>query len=187
MMKLKTFLLFGLLVFAALSCGPKESGVGLEKLPYFDLKSFVNLQAQRLNEKSVLKSSRINGEEETAEQVYSEQDWKEEFDAFIQADINTPSLALSYSTEVFHDNLVHRLLPDEKGKVKEIKVRYVRDLPVEVSFKLQESNLFFSATTFGSIFINQQTQLVDHYSIETTQKVMFLKPTNIKIQGVVRQ
>ncbi len=186
-MKHRSVIWIGLLLWAAFSCEVNEQKLSPDKLPYFDVKSFLELQITNLGDSAkVLKTSRINGKEEITELGYSRQDWTEEFDAFFKADINIPALASSYSTETKLDYLIHQLLPDAKGKVKEIKVKYVKDLPAELSFKIEEKNLFFHSVTFGSLYLNQLTQKIDHYTIETTQKVVFLKPTNIKIQGVVR-
>ena len=186
-MKSRSIVWIGLLIWAAFSCGVNDQKLAQDKLPYFDVKSFLELQISNLGDSTkVLKTSRINGKEEFQESNYVKQDWVEEFDAFFRADINIPALASSYSTETKLDYLIHELLPNAKGKVKEIKVKYVKDLPSELSFKTEEKNLFFHSVTFGSLYINQLTQQVDHYSIETTQKVVFLKPTNIKIQGVIQ-
>lgn len=186
-MNFRSIALVGLLSWAAFSCEVKRGEIASDKLPYYDLKSFVDLQIQNLGDSvEVLKTSRIDGKENTTEVKYSSQDWKEEFEMFYRADINIPALSSSYSTETEQDYLIHRLAPGEKGKVKELKIRYASDLPVEVSFKMEEENLFFSTVTFGSIYMNQSTQKVDHYAIETTQKVVFRKASNIKIEGVIQ-
>ena len=185
-MKLLKFSFLGLFIWAAFSCTPTSQEPKLEKLPYFDVKSFLNLEIGKLDSMTVIKNSIINGEEHTAEVVYSIQDWKEEFDYFYQSDINIPSLASSYSTETKSDYLIHRLLPDTKGKVKEITIRYFQNYPASISFKMKEENLFFSSSTLGELYLNQYTGKLDHYQIETTQKVMFLKPTQIKISGLLK-
>ncbi|MCU0401050.1 MAG: hypothetical protein MUE75_08595 [Algoriphagus sp.] len=185
-MKILKFSFLGLFIWTAFSCTSSNEESKLEKLPYFDIKSFLNLEVSKLDSMTVIKTSMINGEERTEEVVYSIQDWKEEFDYFYQADINIPSLASSYSTETISDYLLHRLLPDSKGKVKEIKIRYFQNYPASISFKMKEENLFFFSSTIGELYLNQSTEKVDHYLIETTQKVMFLKPTHIKISGLLK-
>ena len=76
-----------------------------------------------------------------------------------------------------------RMLP--KGKVKEISIRYVQNYPRWVTFRLNDENMFYQSTTLGEIFMNQSTRKIDYYKIETTQKVMFLSPTHIKISGII--
>lgn len=175
-----------LLAVLFFGCAPKEGNVKMEKLPYFDVKSFLDLELAKLDGSKVSKISRINGEEKEVELTYSLEQWKEEFEVFYQADINLPSLATSYSTDAKFDLLIHELLPGEKGKVKQIIVRFNGNYPGSISFKMKEENLFYTSTTMGEFYLNQSTGKLDHYSIETTQKVVFVKPTNIKIQGLVR-
>ena len=185
-MKIYRYLIIALLVGLGISCVPEEEKMELEKLPYFDLKSFMDLEISKLDSNLVTKTSRVNGKESITDTLYRNQDWKEEFEVFYQADINLPSLAASYSTDAKYDYLVHRLLPEAKGKVKEIVVRYHQNYPSSITFKMSEENLFFSTTTIGEIYLSQLTNKVDHYTIETTQKVVFMKPTNIKIQGILK-
>lgn len=184
-MKFKNYLIFGLLIWAAFSCVSGEEGKKMEKLPYFNLKGFLDLELAKLDGAEVAKISQINGVEILVEKKYSLKDWKEEFDAFYSADINSPSLAFSYSTETETEYLIHRLLPEEKGKVKEIKIKYLKEYPSSISFKMSDENLFFSSSTSGEFHMNLATNKLDQYSVETTQKVWFLKPTTIKISGAV--
>jgi hypothetical protein len=173
------------LFVTAFACAPAEKPL-VDSLPYFDLRAFLNLELKELDGMKVIKTSEINGEKQVVELVYTEQDWKEELDYFYTADINLPSLATSYSTKSFADNLVHKLLPEAKGKVKELSIRYVQNYPAWISFKIKEEYLFYSTTTLGEAYVNQSTGKLDHYSLETTQKVLFLSPTHIKISGVIQ-
>ncbi|MFN3757599.1 MAG: hypothetical protein ACK4SF_00155 [Algoriphagus aquaeductus] len=184
-MKILKIIFLGLFIGVNFSCVPETEEIKLDKLPYFDVKNFLNLELGKLDSTKVIKTSRINGEERTEEVVYSLQDWKEEFEYFYQSDINIPSLASSYSTETKSDYLIHRLLPESKGKVKELAIRYYQNYPASISFKMKEENVFFTSSTTGAFYLNQTTGKLDHYYIETTQKVMFLKPTNIKISGLL--
>ena len=183
-MKIKLYISF-LLLGAVLACAPTKEEPALEKLPYFDLKEFINLEISKLEGDSVLKTSEINGEEQIVDLKYASAQWKEEFAAFYEADINVPSLAIAYGTRTTPDQLIHELLPEAKGKVKEISIRYVQNYPAWVTFRLKDENMFYQSTTLGEIFMNQATGKIDHYEIETTQKVMFLSPTHIKIAGII--
>ena len=183
-MKIKLYISF-LLLGAVLACAPTKEEPALEKLPYFDLKEFINLEISKLEGDSVLKTSEINGEEQFVDLKYASAQWKEEFAAFYEADINVPSLATAYGTRTTPDQLIHELLPEAKGKVKEISIRYVQNYPAWVIFRLKDENMFYQSTTLGEIFMNQATGKIDHYEIETTQKVMFLSPTHIKIAGII--
>ena len=183
-MKIKLYISF-LLLGAVLACAPTKEEPALEKLPYFDLKGFINLEISKIAGDSVLKTSEINGEKQMEELLYTPKDWKEEFASFYQADINVPSLATAYNTRTTPDQLIHELLPEAKGKVKEITIRYVQNYPAWVTFRLKDENMFYQSSTLGEIFMNQATGKIDHYEIETTQKVLFLSPTHIKIAGII--
>lgn len=185
-MKLKNTLASLLLAAVVFACAPAAEEPLLDALPYFDLKAFLNLELKKVDGMKVIKTSEINGEKNMEELVYTEQDWKEEFDYFYTADINLPSLATAYSTKTNTDNLIHELLPEAKGRVKELSVRYVQNYPARISFKIKEEYLFYSTTTLGNAYLNQSTGKLDHYSLETTQKVMFLSPTHIKIAGIIQ-
>lgn len=185
-MKFRSYLILSVLVFAFFACVSGEESKEMEQLPYFNLSGFFDVEIAKIDGASVIKTSRINGEEKTVELVYSAADWKEEFLAFYQADINSPSLARAYSTDTKYEYLIHELLPEEKGRVKDIKIKYTRDYPSSITFRSREENLFFSTSTYGEFHLNLATNKLDHYSIETTQKVWFMKPTNIKVSGIVK-
>jgi hypothetical protein len=185
-MKVLQKIVFAFLVFSAFSCATGEEGKKMEKLPYFNLSGFFNVEIAKIDSVTVIKTSRVNGQEKTVELVYSAEDWKEEFLAFYRADINSPSLARAYSTDTKYEYLIHKLLPGEKGKVKDIKIKYARNYPSSITFHSQEENLFYSTSTIGEFHLNLATDRLDHYSIETTQKVWFLDPTNLKVSGIVK-
>lgn len=176
---------FLVLFLAVASCGEGVDKVP-EKLPYFDLKGFIEIQVKNLDSSNVTLISRVQGKEVRKEATLSTADWIEEFDTFIQADINKQSLFLAYDTQVKNNVLTHSLFPESKGKLKEMKVTYIDDQVVSISLKMSEENLFYKSNTFADLYMNNATQKVDHYSIETTQKIWFLDANNIKIMGAIR-
>ncbi len=175
-----------LLVFIILcSCG-ELTKTEQEKMPYFDLKGFVIMEAEKLEGSEVILISRVQGVENREEKILTQSQWLEQFDTFIQSDINKPSFYLSYDTKVKTNVLTHSLFENANEKVKEIKITYIDDKVVSATLKSSEENLFYSTTTFAELYMNNLTQKVDHYSIETTQKIWFLKPSNIKIMGAIK-
>ncbi len=188
-MKIKGYcLLFLSTLLVWTSCSsPSENSKGrMEVLPYYDLKGFIEQQVDKIDSAQVVILSRINQEENQSTVTLSKAELLEELDVFIRADINKPSLVTSYTTEVARDFLIHEAMPEEKTKVKEIKVRIVDDRPVWITFKMAEENMFYSSYTIGELYINNQTDQIDHYSIETSQKIWFLKANNMKISGVIK-
>lgn len=173
-----------LVVLGLFSCA-EETTNSLEEAPYFDLKGFIAEKIQEVDGVEVSKVSRIQGEEKKVEVSYSIKDWVEELGIFIEADINNSSLLQSYETTSSDTELAHELFPNSKGKVKYIKVTFSEDEVSSVSIKIADDNLFYSTTTLAEIYMNNATHLIDHYSIETTQKIWFLDPNNMKIQGTI--
>lgn len=188
-MKINTILAIGLLLGAALACTPKPKAgeiSAMENLPYFDLKGYLDQEIAKMDAAKIAKISRVQNQAETTEAFYTIQDWKEELDVFYQADINRPSLALDYDTKIQKNYLVHTLFPDTKGKVKEITVRYDNDTPTQITVKLVEENIFYTSIILGELYFNVATYTIDHYSVESTQKIWFLKANNMKIMGAVK-
>ncbi len=174
-----------LVLIALWSCG-EISNTETQKLPYFDLKGFVKIEAEKLDGENVFLTTRINGVENREEKVLTGSEWLEEFDTFIQSDINKPSLYQSYDTQVKNNILFHTIMEGAKGKVKEIRITYIDDKVVSATLKSSEENLFYKTSTIAELYMNNLTQKVDHYSIETTQKIWFLKASNIKIMGAIK-
>lgn len=162
-----------------------ESTNSLEKSSYFDIKGFIEKNIQQIDSVEVLKESEIQGEVKQANVIYSIQDWEEEFGIFIEADINRSSLNQSYETTSSSEMLTHELLPDARNKVKYIKVTYSEDQVSSVSIKIADDNLFYSSTTLAEIYMNTATNLIDHYAIETSQKIWFLDKNDMKIAGEI--
>lgn len=188
-MKINAIILAGLLFGAAFACTSNPEATTetkMEKLPFFDLKGYLDQEIPKMDGAKIAKISRVQGNQEMSDVVYSIQDWKDELDIFYQADINRPSLALSYDTKIQHNYLVHTLLPEAKGKVKEITVRYDLDKPTRITVKLVEENIFYTSIILGELYFNVSTFKIDHYSVESTQKIWFLKPNNMKIMGAVK-
>jgi hypothetical protein len=188
-MKIKHFILVGLLLGAAFACTSNPEATSeskMEKLPFFDIKGYLDQEIPKMDGANIAKISRVQGQQEKSDVVYSVQDWKDELDIFYQADINRPSLALSYDTKIQDNYLVHTLFPEAKGKVKEITVRYHLDKPTRITVKLIDENIFYTSIIIGKLYYNVNTFKIDHYSVESTQKIWFLKANNMKITGTVK-
>ncbi|NVJ87169.1 MAG: hypothetical protein HWE15_12735 [Algoriphagus sp.] len=187
-MKINLLLLFGAFLFLFSSC---ENAPGIAKpgkldpLPYYDVSGFIEAEIAKMDEERVTKSTRINGKEESLEVSLSQEEWREELDAFIRADINKPSLVSSYTTELQGDILIHRLKPGAKNSVQEIRVRIIDDRPIWLTFKVAKESMFYTSYVLGEVYMNQRTQKIDHYGIETTQKIWFLSPNNMRVKGAV--
>jgi hypothetical protein len=186
-MKFKYSILIVTFFLALTSCniggGSREN---LEVLPYFDLKGYMEGAVKGLEEAKVTKISRVNGIDTQVEVTLTEEQWREELDVFFEADINKSSLLNSYDTRVKNEYLIHELLPNAKGVVKNMTISIIDDKVHLIQVKMARENIFYSSVTNADLYISNKTQKLDHYNIETTQKIWFLKPNNIKISGSLR-
>lgn len=155
-------------------------------MPYFDLKGFIKQEAEKLDGVEVILNSRVQGKENQEKKTLNSSEWLELLDTFIQSDINKASLYLAYDTKVNNNVLIHSLFENADEKVKEIKVTYIDDKVTSIILKSTEDNLFYSSSTLAELYMNNSTQKIDHYAIETTQKIWFLDPSNIKLMGAVK-
>jgi hypothetical protein len=172
------------LVIGLFSCGEPLSNE-LETTPYFDLKGFIAESIQEVDGVDVSKVSQIQEEKNAVEVIYTSKDWEEELAIFTDADINTSSLVQAYKTTSSDTELVHELLPKAKGKVKYIKVIFLAGEVSSVSVKIADDNLFYTTSTLAEITMNDETKRIDHYTIETSQKIWFLDANFMKIQGSI--
>lgn len=113
------------------------------------------------------------------------EDWRKELHIFIQADINKASLATSYFTEEGDGFTIHRLKPGEKSQIQEIRVAYEGDRVSQVSFISRHDNIFYTSGSEGKIFLDTKSGLLTSYQVHGTQKVWFLAPNEMEIEGKI--
>lgn len=185
-----TFRLLVLFIMAGvlLSCESEEeellkNPVQIDK--YFPLSQFIDEQIQQLEGRSVRKDLLINGESHQVEQILSEKDWREEFDWFIQSDINKASLAQSYHTEEIGDRIRHTLKPGEKGTLQEMEVLYDGELVKEIIIVSSRENTFYRSNA-SSRLATGDDGIINSYRMESTQKVWFLDPNNLLVVSEVQ-
>ena len=152
---------------------------------YFPMKDYIEVTALSLEGEGIIKELNLNGEKETIRDTLTAEKWLEELDFFIKADISRPSLAGSYETQRSPEYLIHSLKEGEKGEVQKIVVKYEDEVIKEVSFSIKNSNLFYTSETRGVIFNQSLTGKLDHFVVETMQKVIFLKPNKMIINASV--
>lgn len=172
---------------AFFSCGTEEEA--LIKNPtqidqYFPISDFINQQISRLDGYAVKKTVVMNGEGHEVDQVLFERDWREEFDWFIQSDINKASLAQSYETEKTEHVTRHILKPGEIGVLKQMEVLYENGEVKEINFTTSKENTFYCSNSYSRITTGNDG-LIDSYSLESNQKVWFLSPNEMKVNSQV--
>lgn len=158
---------------------------GQPETVYFPMKDYIEVTALGLDGIGIIKELNVNGEKEIVKDTLSEEAWLKELDFFVKSDISRPSLAGSYETQRSSEFLIHTLKEGEKGEVQKIVVRYEGEIIKEVTFHIKNSNLFYNSETRGVIFNKSQTGRLDHYVVETVQKVIFLKPNKMIVKASV--
>jgi hypothetical protein len=166
------------------SCNGNESETAAEAI-YFPLKDYIEVKSQDLDSTFVVKEITINGEKERMEQVMGTEDWIKELELFTQADLNRPSLAKSYETKRSEEYLIHELKPGEKAKIQKVVVRYEGEIIKELSFHSKSENPFYKSETRGAIFNRSNTGALDHYVLDSYQKVVFMKPNRMVIRASI--
>lgn len=182
----KTFRLLPLLsLWLFWSCSqPSENA--LENAPgYFPMKEYFEVEAGKIQGVKLAKEVAINGKKEYSEQELNGAEWVKEFEFFIQADINKPTLSSAYDTKRSAEYLIHELKEGEKGKVKKIVVRYQGDIIRSISFHTKTENIFYSSEIRGTVF-NTVDGIFDHYTIESFQEIPFMKPNKMIVHGALK-
>lgn len=151
---------------------------------YFPISDFLYEQISRLNGIAVQKTVVMNGESQVVEQVLSQREWREEFDWFIQADINKASLAQSYETIKDDEVTRHILKPGEKGTLKEMEVIYKAGQVKEINFLTRDENTFYLSETTSRLTTGDNG-LINLYTLESSQKVWFLSPNELLVKSEV--
>jgi len=152
---------------------------------YFPLSQFIDEQIQQLDGRSVKKELLINGESHDVVQVLDERDWREEFDWFIQSDINKASLAQSYHTEEIDNMVRHTLKSGEKGTLQVMEVLYDGKQVREINIISTRENTFYRSNA-SSRLTTGDDGIINTYRMESTQKVWFLNPNNLLVVSEVQ-
>lgn len=176
-----------ILVVFLLGCNERKNQAKVLDIEpvYFPIKEFIEDQAKRLDNAGVRKRIEIKGKSQEVEKILTAEDWLVELDFFVKADINKSALANAYETQRSDKFLVHELKPGEKGKVKNIVVEYEGKLIRQISFQMETEDTFYTSLTRGLLYTHPETGLLDQFSIEGTQKVIFFSPNIITVNASV--
>lgn len=174
------------LILLIVGCTESNKTVQESEVLYFPLKDYVDVLALKLDGRVLNKEVTFNGEKETFIDTLNSENWLQELDFFIQADINKPSLKSAYDTQKTDRAITHQLKKGEKGKTKKIVVNYRGGEVKDITFISSSSNLFYTTETKGIIYNQSLNGEFDSYMVETTQKVIFFKPNKMIVIGSVK-
>lgn len=181
------FFAYILFFLAVQACNPASREVSEADEPaYFPMKEYVEVLAEQLSGKNVARQITVNGETERKEDLFELEDWLNEFDFFIQNDINRPALASAYATTRSEEYLIHELKEGEKNKTRKLVVRYEDGQVKELSFFEKKENFFYTSEIRGVMFFNSGDGYLSHYLVESFQDVIWSKPNRMVVQGYVR-
>lgn len=165
---------FAFLIFILSSCNLNEQKVAVE--PYFDLKSYFEMEAQRLNKLNLQidKSVSINGNVE--HKKVSIKSFEKEFSAFIAADINKGSYKGSFSVKKEAETESY-IAENEKIPIKKVEIIYLDNKPKSILIVTETNNILYHSSDTLSYFPDSL------YEIKKTQKIRLLKEKKYVIRG----
>ncbi|WP_143959392.1 hypothetical protein [Litoribacter populi] len=184
----KKLLVFWILVVGCFSCqnspqGPVENPTQIQK--YFSIADFIQDQIERLEGLAIEKDLYVNGDHEQVIQRLSSEEWRNELDWFIQADINKASLATAYDIQENNGKTLYKLKDGEKSEIQEMTVFYNGERVDEVWIKSHDRNTFYQSETLAKLSTDALTGKLSTYELETTQKVVVLSPRTLKVKSKV--
>ncbi|QDA60181.1 hypothetical protein [Hymenobacter jejuensis] len=167
---------WGLLITA---CGSDEQAqpqqTAAHSTQYFDVKGFLDAQAQLLNRQNPAVEKKVNlrdGKLETTRVPHV--DWTKELQIFYQADINKPALRGAYAIESAPTNGQRAYVrkPGIENTVENLTVTADGDQVRELTARLVQNNpLFYSEK---KLYLHTTNGVLSDYRVEGLQKlVMF--------------
>lgn len=167
---------FYLILFLFSSCSEDKNTKSVD-LVYFDLKSYFSNEASRLTsmQQTVRKEVSKNGEKER--KVILINDWKKEFDLFIESDINKPSWTSSYKVETNGDTILYQALtPDLRTRV----IQIIKEGNNIKSISINNKSLNKLYKSYESLFYYPDSI----YIIEKEQQVRFLNENKYRVISI---
>jgi len=146
--------LFIIVLLAAIGCRPEVKDNG--KLPFFDLKKYFTGEAARLTKQYPLikKTVSYNGQQET--KTIGIKHWQQEFDLFINSDINKPAWKNSYAittcdtgiTYQTTDSTLHTYWIGVGMKGNKVKSIYIRNCTHNMLYDTWENLAYYPDSAY---------------------------------------
>ncbi|WP_161947714.1 hypothetical protein [Rufibacter ruber] len=161
----------------------------------FGLEAYLNQEAQNLHQATaaVTKTVSENGKAQETK-TFSQLNWAEELGPFAEADINKPALLGAFTEEKTTNaagQTVHRYRAKEEADATVRDVAYTFDAQgqlVQVDATLVQENMLFN--TQKKLHLELQpaaSPRLQSYSLDETQKLMFMGPQRYSVAGKVQQ
>ncbi|MDX2001228.1 MAG: hypothetical protein SFW35_02280 [Chitinophagales bacterium] len=161
------------------SCG---GGKGDFTSGYFDIKPFVQQEAQHLAQQniSVLKIAYLDGKEEKKQMQFSLDAWQSELAPFNEADIDKPAFVQKYRVDTLtmdSSTCISYTATEKHQRTRWMKVFFKDGKAFRTEAFLEADNPFYKS---------QQTLVYDHtkgYSVTGSQDILILGKDNFKVEG----
>jgi hypothetical protein len=173
------FWLLLLLGFIFNSCETKQAKK--ESRGYFDLKSFIESQAEKLTSEKIKLKKFVTKTGKTEEKLFEQVNWEEELKPFAECDINKPSLKNSYSIDSSLERGILCIIYSAKEsstKIRKVNICLEHDSITLINIEKKTDNLYYGYSTSLNYFP------LKGYSITTSQKITFTKETMLEIKAL---
>lgn len=168
--------LFGCLIIFCSSCTQNQVQDPLTATSYFDLENYFKAEASRLTKTKpqLHKTVIVNGEIESKAVAIS--DWEQEFESFIDADINKAAWRGAFKVEKDSGNTIYST-QDEKIPVKRVAIQLKNEKVQAISIFMENKNKLYTST--DSLFYYPDSA----YQIKKRQKISLMQPKHYDIIG----
>ncbi|MGY4384915.1 hypothetical protein ACVWYN_001949 [Pedobacter sp. UYP24] len=173
---MKKSVLIPFIVIFIYGCQRKEGPVVVQDFSYFDIKSYMNREAARLqkNNKPITKTVEVDGSSETKQLKIS--DWKLELSIFSDAEINRDSWKGFFNVEK-EGNTVTYNSNNEKVPIKTVKVIYNNKDVKGIVIVVKNKNMLYTSIDSLSYFTDSI------YLVKKQQNIRFLAKKTYMIKG----
>lgn len=170
------YLLLGTLAFISFSC-TNSGNRSVSPNSYFDLKSYFEHEASRLNSEKPKINKTVNDNGKIETKTLQDTLWVKELAVFINSNINKPAWSKSYSVVKTDTSEIYTAI-DSSLKTKSIQIlRSSGDAIKSIKIVNRTSNELYDLDEW-------LTYSPDHfYIIERKQKAKLLKESFFKIEG----
>lgn len=176
-MKKSKFFYLVILAVVISACQPKNDEKKVASSSYFDVKSFFEKEAAKLNKQkpTILKSV---GKDELVEQKRLKiKDWKKELKSFIDADINKASWQDEFQTSTTKEVTTYTSAND-KIPVKKLIIAKQGDSVIYIKAVVNTTNFLYTSKDTLTYYPGK------FYELRKTQKIKLFSAVSYQIKGL---
>lgn len=145
---------------------------------YFDIPTYFEKQILEFQKNNPLVIKTVSTNEETEEKELHIDNWNNELSAFLAMDINKAAYQ-GYIEVDSLENEVKYISTNENLELKYIRIVYKNNQPIEVEIEKMTKNFLYQTDEKLHFYSDSL------YSIQKTQKVIFMNPNGYKITGLI--